>query len=138
MSAAQRCLDCAAALYIDPASGDLIDVWGERICSASYRPHVADVPHVQVRAIASAAPEKGTHDRQRWTGHSTGPGLTGDDCPASRTLRAAYGGPPKNGRLLDTGHPATPVADGPCGQAEKNTASRTSGPTTHLTKGIHR
>ncbi len=49
-----RCLDCAAVLYTDPACGDLVDGWGERICSASYRPHVANVPYVPVRAAGSA------------------------------------------------------------------------------------
>jgi hypothetical protein len=138
MNAVPRCLDCAAALYIDPGSGDLVDVWSQRICSASYRPHVADISYPQVRTTEPGARANDAQDRLRRADHSTGPGLTGVDCPASRTLRAANG-PPKNGRLLDTGHPATRVADGPCGQAERNTASRTSGPTTtNLTKGIHR
>jgi hypothetical protein len=127
MTALLFCLDCAAALYIDP-TGEYVDAWGERTCSASYRPHLPDVP--------KAPTTNNKADGLRRAKSPVRPGLTGADCPASRT-HAASGGPP-SGRLLDPGHPATPVADGPCGQADTDTASRTSGPTTHLVKGIHR
>jgi hypothetical protein len=112
-----RCLDCAAVLHTDSATGELVDAWGERTCSASYGAHAPDLPYLPVRTA-----ETDTSARPRTAAEAdsspVGPGLTGADCPASRTLRAAHGGPP-SGRLLDSGHPAAPVAGAPCGQADR-------------------
>jgi hypothetical protein len=56
MNTALRCLDCAALLYTDPATGGLVDQWGERTCSASYRPYAADLSEPTVRAARPATP----------------------------------------------------------------------------------
>jgi hypothetical protein len=48
MSRQPRCLDCAAVLHADPATGVLVDGWGERICQASYRVHVPDLSLLEV------------------------------------------------------------------------------------------
>jgi hypothetical protein len=48
MSRQPRCLNCAAILYVNPATGELVDGWGERICQVSYRVHVPDLSLLEV------------------------------------------------------------------------------------------
>ncbi len=70
---------------------------------AAHRTTTADHGWSPVRLVQAgqarnpAAPVT-TRDRRTERGGlfpQVGPGLTGADCPASRTLRAAFGGPPK-------------------------------------------
>ena len=60
MNGEPRCLDCAALLYTDDVTGELVDLWGERVCSASYLPHAADLPGL---AAQSVGPATGMTDR---------------------------------------------------------------------------
>ena len=76
MNATLRCLDCAALLYTDPATGVLVDRWGERTCSASYRPHAADLPEQMVRVARPATPTASTPGRLERTDR-TDPAATG-------------------------------------------------------------
>ena len=39
-----RCLDCAAVLHLDEATGALADRWGQAMCGASYLAHSPDLP----------------------------------------------------------------------------------------------
>ena len=71
MTGQPRCLDCGAVLHIGPVTGELVDGWGESICSASYRAHSADVP---TAAAEPAAQATNTTDRRTERGglHSLG------------------------------------------------------------------
>jgi hypothetical protein len=63
VNAQPRCLDCAALLYTDPVTAVLVDQWGERICSASYRPHAADLPEPTVGTARPVTPTASTPGR---------------------------------------------------------------------------
>ena len=86
------CLDCAAVLHLDDATGALVDQWGQATCGASCRAHAADFarcPLGRLRRRQARRTACGGLCRPRW-----GRGGRRGDCPASRTLRAAFGGPP--------------------------------------------
>jgi len=132
MTGLLRCLDCAAVLYIDPATGELVDSWSERICTASYRAHVADLPLIEIpRPAAGTRPPTADHA----TGE--GPGLTGADCPTSRALRKLRVAARPPAAALDTGHPATPVA-GPSAGRPRTAQPAATRPHNPPTEGIHR
>jgi hypothetical protein len=76
-----KCLDCAAVLYTNHASGELVDGWGESLCSASYRPHVPDLPHLPVSSGEPAALAKNPSDRLRRTVPLAGAGAVPDSPP---------------------------------------------------------
>jgi hypothetical protein len=82
MSRQPRFLDCAAVLHADPATGELVDGWGGRICQASSRVHVPDLCLLEVdRPVAGTRPPMADQPMK------VGPGRTGADCPTSRPLR---------------------------------------------------
>jgi len=144
MNAMLRCLDCAALLYTDPATGDLVDQWGERICSASYRAHVADLPYVPVRAAEPAAPATGKTmtDRLRRTAAScrtdlsaglntTGAGALVDAPPPHQGRSASSASLRDRPRAaLDPGDPARRLPDALRAGATNAPARPESGPTT--------
>jgi hypothetical protein len=39
-----RCLDCAAELHRDPATGRYLDRWDQAICGANGAAHIPDLP----------------------------------------------------------------------------------------------
>jgi hypothetical protein len=90
-------------LYTDSGSGALVDQWGERTCSASYRDHAADLPAAVVgenmsgrlrRAAASCRT-----DLPVGLNPAGGRGVSGRATPASRALRKlrVAARPPKGG-----------------------------------------
>jgi hypothetical protein len=108
------CLDCAAVLYTGPGSGALVDGWGERTCSASYRDHAADLPAVVGENMSG---------RLRRAAASCRTDLTVGLNPVGAGALAAAP-PPHQGRsassaslrdrpraALDTGDPAHPLPD---------------------------
>ena len=58
---APACLDCAAVLHVDEATGALVDQWGKAECGASCRAHAPDVP---VLLAGPAAPANRIADRR--------------------------------------------------------------------------
>jgi transcriptional regulator with XRE-family HTH domain len=119
-----RCLDCAAVLHIDDATGELVDSCGQAGCQASYRTHVPDLPQLPVRSAGPAAPATSMPDRLRRTVTSWRTALPGGlntagagavpDPPLPHKGRSAPGGlrvaarPPA--AALDAGDPAGPVS----------------------------
>ncbi len=117
MTGQLRCLDCAAVLYTDPASGGVVDAWGERTCSASYRPHDPDFPLPTLvegnRPAAGTRPPTADSADQGGAGayRRRQPGIKGAPPDGSASLRD---------RLR---RPLTPGPRGagswpPCGQAQ--------------------
>jgi hypothetical protein len=132
MNALLRCLDCAAVLHTDSATGELVDDWGERTCSASYRAPVPDVPTYRRGGLRRMRGK--TEDRRRGGLITGGAGAYRRRLPriqdASRrprrsTLRAAPG----------PGVPRDAGSWRPLRAGGQDTASRLSGPTTawHIT-----
>jgi hypothetical protein len=131
------CLDCAAVLHLDQATGALVDRWGDAMCGASYRAHAADVRAVDA---GPAAPATGMPDRLRRAGPLAGAGAVPDP-PLPHQAGCARSFP--NGsaekrsagkRLsvrLDPGDPAGPVPGAPRAGAQTTAPARPStGPRT--------
>ena len=68
------CLDCAAVLHVDEATGALADQWGEPVCGASYGAHALEVP---VLPAGPAAPANRIPDRRTKRGGQSQPGGAG-------------------------------------------------------------
>jgi hypothetical protein len=144
-----RCLDCAAVLYTDPAAGALVDRWGERTCSASYREHAADLPVVSVgeagsipatsaRSAGPAAPATSRPDRLRWAELLAGAGAVPDLPPppkpaAQHPSRTAPLNSATPGSILRSGFargPSGPVPGAPRAGAQPTPARPQTGPAT--------
>jgi hypothetical protein len=100
-----RCLDCAANLTVDPATGALVDQWGQATCGASYRAHAPDLPALNAGPTVSATSPA---DRRTERGGLYGPDGAGAVVAATVPHQGRFAPPsavrPKNGRLLDPGH----------------------------------
>ena len=79
------CLDCAAALQVDEATGALVDRWGQATCGASYRAHAPDLPALDAGPAAPATSMTGPPAAGCAAGR--GRGGTRPATPASRGLR---------------------------------------------------
>jgi hypothetical protein len=131
------CLDCAAVLHVDDATGALVDRWGDATCGASCRAHAPDVPGVDV---GPAAPATGMTDRLRRAEPLAGAGAVPDP-PLPHQAGCARSFP--NGSAekrsagkhlavrLDPGDPAGPVPGAPWAGAQTTAPARLpSGPNT--------
>jgi hypothetical protein len=129
------CLDCAASLHVDEATGELVDQWGQAECGASCRAHAPDVP---VLPVGPAAPATSMPDRLRRTDPLQGPGRYQTRSPTSSRsaqdrsqtapLRSATPGTILRSRL-DMGHPAGPAPDALRAGGEEHAPARPgSGP----------
>jgi hypothetical protein len=139
MNAMLRCLDCASTLSTDPATGALVDRWGERTCSASYRDHAADLPELPVRAAGPAAPATSTAVRLRRAERLAGAGAVPDP-PLPHQAGCARSFPDGSAKKrsagkhlpvrLDPGDPAGPVPGAPRAGAHTAPARPRTGPAT--------
>jgi hypothetical protein len=128
------CLDCAADLRVDEATGALVDRWGQATSGASYRAHLPDLPALDA---GPAAPATSSADRLRRTQLLAGAGAVppppvphqGHSGFASVSLR-------DHPRVaLDPGHPAAAVAGAPAGSREEHAPARLPSGPAHLPGG---
>ncbi len=128
-----RCLDCAAVLYTDPVTGALVDAWGERTCSASYRAHAPDLPELPVRAAGPATPATRMPDRLRRAAPLAGAGAVPDPPLPHQGHSAPGGSVSLRDHLtvaLDAGDPAGPVPGALRAGAQTTPARPRTGPAT--------
>jgi hypothetical protein len=125
------CLDCAADLRVDEATGALVDRWGQATCGASYRAHSPDLPAVDA---GPAAPATGMTDRrtQRDGLHLlAGAGAIPPPTvpPQGHSGFASVSHATALRAALDPGHPAAAVSGAPAGSREEHAPARLpSGP----------
>lgn len=118
--AGTRCLDCAAELYIDRIGGQLIDAWGQVVCQASCRPHIPDLPLIDLdRPAAGTRPPGADQAGSGGAGayRRRQPGIKGAPPDGSASLRDRLRRPltpgtrgagswPRCGQAQGTGQPA--------------------------------
>ena len=128
------CLDCAANLHVDEATGALVDQWGQATCGATYRAHAPDLPPV---AAEPAAPATSMTDRLRRAAPLAGAGAVPPPtvphqgrCAGSASLRDHLP------VALDPGHPAAVVSGAPRAGAQNTAPARLpSGPANNTPGG---
>ena len=128
------CLDCAANLHVDEATGALVDQWGQGTCGATYRAHAPDLPPV---AAEPAAPATSMTDRLRRAAPLAGAGAVPPPtvphqgrCAGSASLRDHLP------VALDPGHPAAVVSGAPRAGAQNTAPARLpSGPANNTPGG---
>ncbi len=134
-SAPARCLDCAANLRVDEATGALVDQWGQATCGASYRAHAPDLPPVDAEP---AEPTTSMTDRLRRAAPRAGAGAVPDP-PLPHQAGCARSFPDGSAEKrcagkhlpvrLDPGDPAGPVPSAPRAGAQNTAPARLpSGP----------
>jgi len=122
------CLDCAADLSVDEATGALVDRWGQATCGASYRAHAPDLPSLPAEP---AAPATSMTDRLRRTVPLAGAGAVPPPTvpPQGHSGFASVSHATALRAALDPGHPAAAVSGAPAGSREEHAPARLpSGP----------
>jgi hypothetical protein len=125
-SGPSRCLDCAAALHLDRATGAMVDQWGQPTCGASCRAHSPDLPALP--AEPAGRPANSMTDRRTERGGLILSAGAGAVPPLPVPHQGRFAPPravrPQNGRLLDPGHPAAAVSGAPAGSREEHAPVR--------------
>ena len=121
------CLDCAADLSVDEATGALVDQWGQAMCGASYRAHAPDLPALDAEP---AAPATSMTDRLRRAEPLAGAGAVPPPTVPHQGRSASSASLRDHLRVaLDPGHPAAVVPGAPRAGAQNNAPARLpSGP----------
>jgi hypothetical protein len=116
------CLDCAADLWVDEATGALVDRWGQATCGASYRAHLPDLPALDA---GPATPATSSADRLRRTQLLARSGAVPPP-PVPDQGRSAGSASLRDHLTvaLDPGHPAAAVSGAPKGRREEHAPAR--------------
>jgi hypothetical protein len=122
-AASVRCLDCAARLHIDQATGALVDRWGLAMCGASCRAHAPDVSPLP---FGPAAATNHMPVRLRRADSSAGAGAVPPPTvpPPGRSGFASASLRDHLAVARDPGHPAAAVSGAPAGSREEHAPAR--------------
>ena len=117
-----RCLDCAAHLHVDEATGALVDRWCQTMRGASCR---ARSPELPVLSAGPAAPANRMPVRLRRADLSAGAGAVPLPTVPPQGRSAGSASLRDHPRVaLDPGHPAAAVSGAPSGRHEEHAPAR--------------